>query len=141
MADKIASNYDNALNSSASRFGAMIYHWEKVQLSPIVGYAGGVTPVTDFDRVMVTMERLISPNGLTYLFVFWGIPLAIFFYYLMYNGFRKLTGIRSMGRLVSFYLVILSTAFSQTITTGLFILTLAALSFTLQDDYYENSRY
>lgn len=46
-----------------------------------------------------------------------------------------------MGRLVSFYLVILSTAFSQTITTGLFILTLAALSFTLQDDYYENSRY
>lgn len=141
MADKIAANYDKGFSSSASRFGAMIYHWEKVQLSPIIGYGGGTTPDTNFDRLMGVTDRLLSPNGLTYLFVYWGIPLALYFYYLMYKGFKKLVGIRKKGILFSFYLVILSTAFSQTITTGLFILTLAALSFTLSEDNYENSGY
>ena len=83
----------------------------------------------------------MSPNGLTYLFVFWGIPLALYFYYLMYNGFRKLVGLRKKGVIISSYLVILSTAFSQIITIGLFILTLAALSFTLLEDNHENSSY
>lgn len=141
MADKITSNYDNALTYSASRFGAMIYHWEKVQLSPLIGYAGGATPATNFDRLMGFTDKTLSPNGLTYLFVFWGIPLALYFYYLMYNGFRKLVGIRKKGVIISLYLVILSTAFSQIITIGLFILTLAALSFTLSENNYENSSY
>ena len=141
MVDKITSNYDNALTYSASRFGAMIYHWEKVQLSPLIGYAGGATPTTNFDRLMGVTDKPLSPNGLTYLFVFWGIPLALYFYYLMYNGFRKLVGLRKKGVIISSYLVILSTAFSQIITIGLFILTLAALSFTLLEDNHENSSY
>lgn len=141
MEDKIMSNYGDAQDSSASRFGAMIYHWEKVQQSPVVGYAGGVIPITHFDRMMMDKERILSPNGLTYLFVFWGIPLGIYFYYLLYNGFRKLVGIKEKSILISLYVVILSTAFSQTITTDLFVLTLAALSFTLTNNNYENCSY
>ena len=141
MTDKITANYDNAFDSSASRFGAMIYHWEKIQLSPLLGYAGGKTPITNFDKLMVNTERLLSPNGLSYLFVYWGIPLALYFYLLMYKGFKKLVGVNEKKVVLFFYFVILSTAFSQTITTHLFILTLAALSFTLTQSKYENRSY
>ena len=139
MADKIYTNYDNALISSTSRFGAIIYHWEKVQKSPIIGYAGGTTPVTDFDRYLNAADKVLSPNVLSYLFVFWGIPLAIVFYIQLYKGIKKITGIKEQKILLSLYLIILSTAFSQTITVSLTILTLVALSFTLKENYYENS--
>lgn len=138
MADKITANYDKAFDSSASRFGAVIYHWEKIQLSPLLGYAGGATPITHFDQMMAYRENLLSPNGLSYLFVYWGIPLALYFYLLMYNGLKKLVGDNEKGISLWLFLVILSTAFSQTITTSPFILTLVALSFTLTQNKYEN---
>lgn len=141
MADKITSNYDNALTSSASRFGAIIYHWEKVKESPVIGYAGGTVPITNFDRFRSGTDKILSPNGLSYLFVFWGIPLAILFYFLLYVGLKRMTSIKDTKILLCLYLIILSTAFSQTITIGLFFLTIVALSFTLKDDDYENSSY
>lgn len=141
MSDKISSNYDKAFTSSASRFGAIIYHWEKVQESPIIGYAGGSMPMTDFDRLIDSFDRLISPNGLSYVFVFWGIPFALFFYFLLYDGIKKLLDIHNNWLLLSWYVVILSTAFSQTITTSLFFITLAAFSFTLKDTSNENCSY
>jgi len=139
MANKIMSNYDNALTSSASRFGAILYHLEKVKESPIIGYAGGIDEISTPDGPITPSNKVISPNGLSYPFVFWGIPLAILFYFLLYDGFKKLTGIKNRWILLSLYIVILSTAFSQTITTGLIILTITSLSFTIKNNYYENS--
>ena len=141
MAEKIKNNYLEASFSSESRFGAMMYHWEKVQKSPIIGCAGNVSSITEMDIKMESRDRILSPNGLSYLFLFWGIPLALYFYYLLYDGFRKLVGVNKKGVLIGLFVVILSTAFSQTITLSLFFLTLASLSFTLRDKNYENSSY
>lgn len=139
MANKIMSDYDNAQTSSASRFGAIIYHLEKLKESPLIGYAGSTTEISTFGRSLISSNNVLSPNGLSHVFVFWGIPLAIVFYFLLYDGFKKLTGIKNNWILLSWYFVILSTAFSQTITTGLIILTMTFLSFTIKDNYNENS--
>lgn len=138
MSDKIHGNYENALISSASRFGAIIYHFEKVKLSPFIGYAGGVLPTTRFDSVM-TDEHVISPNGLSYLFVFWGIPMAICFYILLFHGLRNISGINKKWLIFAWYITILSTAFSQTITTDLLFLTITSFSITLSKYSYEDS--
>lgn len=133
MSEKIKLNFEDANESSTSRFGALIYHMEKIIESPFIGYAGGELPRTDFDKQMgvSNMDMVISPNGLSYPFVYWGIPFAILFYVFLYLGLKKLVpdSVRQY-ELILIYIIILSTAFSQTITTEPIILLIAALSFT-----------
>ena len=129
MADKVASNFENADFSASSRFGAILYHLEKVIESPWVGYAGGQMPVTDFDRFLGGyIENRLSPNGLSYAFVYWGVPLALVFYYLLYKGIVHCLPFNiSLSDKIIVYIIFLSTAFSQTITTDPILLLIASI--------------
>lgn len=133
MSEKIKSNFESANESSASRFGALIYHSEKIAESPFIGYAGGELPETNFDRMMgrANADRVLSPNGLSYPFVYWGVPLALCFYVILFRGIKKLVPKSVKGwELCFIYIVVLSAAFSQTITTEPVVLLMSALSFT-----------
>lgn len=132
ISEKIKSNFESANESSASRFGALIYHSEKIAKSPFIGYAGGELPETNFDRMMgrVNTNKILSPNGLSYPFVYWGVPLALCFYVFLFRGIKRLVPKSAKGwELCFIYLVILSAAFSQTITTEPVVLLISALSF------------
>lgn len=133
VSTKISENFDNASMSTASRFGAVMYHIEKIQLSPFIGYAGSKPPATDFDRYlgMTDSERVLSPNGLSYSFVYWGIPLAIIFYILLFKGIKQLLRCDiSRIELWMVFIIILSAAFSQTITTEPVFMLIAIISIT-----------
>lgn len=125
MSDKISKNMSQSSDRTDSRFGAILYHSEKVVESPIIGFAGGKLPMTNMDYSLgnLASERVLSPNGLSLVFVFWGIPLAIVFYICLFKSLRYLICVRK-GRLeiLCMYFIILSAAFSQTITNGPIIL-------------------
>lgn len=138
MSGKISANFEDTKSSSASRFGAMIYHAEKIEESPILGFAGGTLPLTEFDRFLgqTNSEKILSPNGLTYAFVYWGIPFAIIFYILLFRGLKKLLP-RDIKKCEMWfaYVIILSTAFSQNVTTETVVLLISSLAITYK---YEN---
>ena len=119
MAGKVTANMEQAEFSSSSRFGAILYHYEKIVESPLFGYAGGELPSTAMDRFLGDkVEKVVSPNGISFAFVYWGIPLAIVFYVLLYKGFMALLTPRpGFMKRMYVYIVLLSTAFSQTVTT------------------------
>ena len=119
MGEKIASNYEDAAMNSYSRFGAIIYHLEKIQESPIIGYGGGLIPKTRLDAIMQGYNgHMISPNGISWVFVYWGIPLGILFYFLLYKSIKVvIPNVNRRWKYNLIFLIILSAAFSQTITT------------------------
>lgn len=138
MAEKIANNMSTGREDATSRFGAIAYHAEKVAESPIVGYMGGKMPSTSLDIVMGNAldEHIVSPNGLSYIFVYWGIPWAILFYIFLYRGLKLMTTQHlKEWEYVLVFLIVLSAAFSQTITTQPIILffAIAAIIFNKQD--------
>lgn len=129
MSEKITSNFESASKSSASRFGALIYHSEKIVKSPFIGYAGGTLPYTDFDMRMRHTDRILSPNGLSYPFVYWGIPFALCFYVFLFKGIKKLVlNNVKLWELWFIFIIILSAAFSQTVTTEPIFLLISAFS-------------
>ena len=119
MAEKVIANMEKAEYSSSSRFGAVLYHYEKIIESPLFGYAGGKLPSTAMDKFLDDKtHNTLSPNGISFAFVYWGIPLAIVFYVLLYKGFMTLLTPRpGFMKRMYIYIVLLSTAFSQTVTT------------------------
>ena len=131
ISEKIQTNFDNATESSASRFGALIYHSEKIAEAPLIGYAGGELPVTKFDKYLghASADRVLSPNGLSYSFVYWGIPLAICFYICLFIGIKQILPIEvKKWELCLIYIIILSAAFAQTITTEPILMLISALA-------------
>lgn len=133
MSEKISNNMQRSTETTASRFGAIIYHSEKIAESPIIGYMGGDMPPTNFDRLLgsTAPDKILSPNGLSWIFVYWGIPLGIIFYTLLFNG-TKLLVPRSINKAELWFIfcILLSTGFSQSITTEAVILLIATYSLT-----------
>lgn len=143
MSDKIMGNMEGYGYSASSRFGAIIYHYEKIIESPLLGYAGGNMPMTRLDRYLGgTLENRLSPNGLSYCFVFWGIPLALLFYVMLYKGVDYVTSNNlKLWQKILMYVIILSTAFSQTITTESILLLIASFPILkLNNTEYVTSR-
>ena len=138
MTEKILVNLESASTSSSSRFGAVLYHYEKVLESPWVGYAGGELPITTIDRVLGGgMGNQLSPNGLSFCFVYWGIPLAFLFYIMLYKGLVKLFDNKfDLYHRIFIYIIVLSTAFSQTITIEPIFLLIALFSITRHHGAY-----
>lgn len=119
VGSKMEENLASSSYKAYSRFGAMAYHWEKIKESPLIGYHGGAMPNTALDSVMSSFEgRMISPNGITWVFVYYGIPLAIIFYIYLYKSIDYLLPIyRRKWETAVIFLIFLLCAFSQTITT------------------------
>lgn len=125
MKDKILKEADN-INLAYSRFGALFYHWEKIKLSPIIGYGVNDWPRTAMDSIFANTNA-VSPNGLTLMGVVWGIPLGILYFILIYKSIRTIYDFNKIHQIIIF-ITILLTVFSQDVTNRPFFYMLAFMT-------------
>lgn len=95
-----------------SRFGAIVYHWGHIVESPLVGYGPFLA--------LVENDLMISPNGLTDLIRYYGIPFSICLFILLFKSTRLYIGEKDIKRNICVFLTILLLCFSQTITISPF---------------------
>lgn len=119
MTEKIATQ--SADNSTWSRFGAITYHWTQIIKSPIIGYGPFLSKVFGD-------ELFSSPNGLTDLMRYYGIPLAIYIYYLLYKSTKTYVNMNNSKANICVFISLLLLCFSQTITYSPFFLILYFLA-------------
>lgn len=106
-------NGDMANQKEYSRFGAMFYHFTLLKDSILIGrgFASEELPLT-----------FASPNGLSVVIMFWGVPFVVYYYYLLFKSSKKM-GISINGFVkqssvtVAVFVTILMVAFSQDVTT------------------------
>ena len=129
MTEKINNNM--ASDSTESRFTAMAYHFMQIQEHPYLGYGINLSSVFN--------ELEGSPNGLTDLMRYWGVPLSLILYFLFIFKGNLLEKNSIYNRLLS--IIILVLAFSQTITMSPFyyFLYIKALDYEPQDKKNSNS--
>ena len=120
MTEKIAEQ--SADDSSWSRFGAIAYHWTQITQSPIIGFGPFISKV-------FANQLLSSPNGLTDLMRYYGIPLSLLFYYLLYKGTKQYINNIHWGANVFVFISIILFCFSQTITYSPFFMLLYFFAF------------
>ena len=107
---KLADNYEN-MDDSNSRFGAMIYLWSQVLESPFVGYGPAIYVFDEFE-----VNGISSPNGWGELMRYWGIPMAVFCFFMLYRS-AKTMQIESGGGCLIFLLASAMVAFPQSVMT------------------------
>lgn len=117
-AEKIIDASQN--DASHSRFGAIGYHVSLMRDNPFTGI--GFHSDTEFGLD-------VSPNGLSLIFLFWGIPAAIVYYILLFKSTKVLIAnsndiVFSLKNVWLVYIVLLLVAFSQDITQRHFYYTL-----------------
>lgn len=113
MTDKILSDMDRS-DSSYSRFGAMLYHLEKIELSPILGFGVNKWPITNMDMIM-RFNVDVSPNGWTIIPAVWGIPFAMAYFVFLFLGLKDILKAERTQTVIFFISVLLS-VFSQDVT-------------------------
>lgn len=103
--------HDISSKASYSRFGAIAYHMKLIQKYFWLGRG-----FNSYGNTLLT-----SPNGLTVVPLFWGIPVAICYYTLLYRGCKHLckiyTNESNVKNTVVLFLTFLIVAFSQDVTT------------------------
>lgn len=109
MADKIGEEFAN--DASYSRFGAITYHITQIKESPIIGYG-------PFLSTVFGMDLAVSPNGVSDSVRFFGIPIAIFVWFLLYCGTKVY--INGRTERITAFVVLMLLAFTQTITMNPF---------------------
>lgn len=124
MKDKIVREAGNT-DLAYSRFGALYYHLEKIELSPIVGWGVNEWPQTLMDTIM-SNNGAVSPNGLSFVFVFWGIPMGIMYFIYIYRSIYTISHFNKIYQICVF-LIILVLVFSQDVTTRPFFFLLLIL--------------
>lgn len=110
--EKIQNDASNS--ETYSRFGAILYHISLIARHPILG--------NGYDQ---TLDIAMSPNGLSFAVVFWGIPMSVLYYILLYKGIRNLTldlGTTRNMYSVFLFVVFLIVVFSQDTTNRHFYL-------------------
>ena len=110
--EKIKSNSENT--AAYSRFGAINYHVSIIKEYPISGRG--------FQSGEEDNKMEVSPNGLTNLIVFFGIPFSVYLYLLLLKSSFRFAGCFSGNRKLAanailIYLIFLIVAFSQDVTT------------------------
>lgn len=104
-----------------SRFGAIYYHWQQIQKSPLIGYGPYLMKRYTFLEM--------SPNGLTDLIRYYGIPLSLLLYIMLYRSVKLMFSNGKLGISIFIYISILLLCFSQTITYSPFFYLLYFFSF------------
>jgi hypothetical protein len=112
MAEKIIGEINNSDNYS--RFTSVFYHFIYIEKSPWVGF-GNYLPNLD-----------LSPNGLSFLILKLGFPFSIVYFFLMHSGSRFLTSKGQQPKYITvlIFVMLLTLAFSQTITTEPFYISI-----------------
>lgn len=134
MTEKIR---DNALDidNTQSRFGAMAYHFLQISRSPWIGFGPFVSKVFG--------EIEMSPNGLTDLMRYWGIPMALYMFYLIYRSARNLMPQAEHRFFIglAFFLTVISVSFPQTIMTSPFFYFIYFMAFERLSSKQNNTTY
>lgn len=126
MSDKIIQQSSDT--SSWSRFGAMAYHWSQIEESPLIGYGPYLSNA--FSEGLFS-----SPNGLTDLIRYYGIPFSLVLYTLLYKSTKTyIVHSVSFSNIITF-IVLLILCFSQTITYSPFFYLL--YFFTFNESIYD----
>lgn len=104
MWEKVATEF--GMDATYSRFAAILYHFEYITQSPIIGWGYHVE------------ELQMSPNGLSLLVVRWGLIFSAVYYYYLYKGIPIVIGNNWQSVVVKIivFLSVLFLAFSQSIT-------------------------
>ncbi len=107
---KLTDNYDK-IDDSNSRFGAMVYLWAQVMDSPLFGYGPAMFVIDEFETIGIS-----SPNGWGELMRYWGIPMSVFCFVLLYWSAKTMGVERGSGRVI-FLLASAMVAFPQSVMT------------------------
>ena len=110
MTDKIGEELAN--DETYSRFGAIGYHITQINQSPLLGFGPFLGSVFRFDLSM-------SPNGLSDSVRFFGIPTALYTWYLLYKGTKVYILLGDFEKIAA-CVAILLLAFTQNITMSPF---------------------
>jgi hypothetical protein len=116
MSEKVKSNIETSGESTKSRFGAVLYHINVLKEFPL---AGVVLKEEDKEMKISRTERSSSPNGLSLIFLIYGIPVGVIYFFLFYNGISRwliFNEINNKMLHLLFFLVFLLLAFSQDVT-------------------------
>lgn len=111
MGEKIESQIDDS-DVSYSRFGAAVVHWNIMKDYPITGLPYD-------EKTYSNYADAISPNGITEIFIRYGIIVGLLFYLLLFVACRvimKLLGTTNNGFALFFIVVIV--LFGETIGTS-----------------------
>ena len=119
MTEKIAEQ--SADDSTWSRIWRHCISLESDNAISIIGFGPFLSNVFG--------DELFSPNGLTDLMRYYGIPLSIVFYYLLYRGTKVYVGNSHKGANVCVFVSLLLLCFSQTITYSPFFMILYFFAF------------
>ena len=113
IGDKIISDVDNN-ELVYTRTGAMLIHLKQIIESPWIGY--GVNINEDQLKRIGSVE--VTPNGITNLIRYFGIPISIIIYFLLYLSTKDMLNKITKKNISWFsFFIILVVCFSQDITT------------------------
>ena len=109
MTDKIGGEMSD--DATHSRFGAIAYHLTQIEKSPFLGFG-------PFLSTVFGMDLASSPNGVSDSVRYFGIPMAVYIWFLLYRG----TNIYIIGKFeqIATFVVLMMLAFTQTIMTSPF---------------------
>lgn len=109
MSDKIGGEMSD--DATYSRFGAIAYHITQIEKSPFLGFG-------PFLSTVFGMDLASSPNGVSDSVRYFGIPMAVYIWFLLYRG----TNIYIIGKTerIATFVVLIMLAFTQTIMTSPF---------------------
>lgn len=110
MKDKISDQMYST--DEWSRFYAIAYHFNQIKQSPIIGYGRNIADTFS--------GLLTSPNGITDLMRFWGIPMVIIYWITLYNSSKQYCIRNKFLARIPLFLVLIIVAFSQTIMNSPF---------------------
>lgn len=125
-----------SVEKAHSRFGATLIHYDQIRRFPWFGLG----TKTNEDQENMLGIITVSPNGLTNLIRFYGIPFGIFYYILLYKSSSVLGSLVDKKKSYKWliYIVLLTVSFSQDVTTRHFYYMLLFLPFVNQKKYLSN---
>ena len=137
MQSKIESQILSANIDGASRFGAILIHLQIITDYPFIGVGEGIS-----QYMIKYTDAESTPNGISLVFVKYGIPIGIFYYVLLLKSCKNI--VRHLAPKPNKYLgyclfmLFLILAFSQDITIRHFYLFMIfwGLSFSLDYNRY-----
>ena len=107
MSEKLIEQ-SSQVDITYSRFGAMYYHWTQIIQSPIIGFGPFLG--------LSLKDLAVSPNGITDLLRFFGIPLSLFMFFTLFRSYIIVSDKASILVKLGVFASILMLCFAQTIT-------------------------
>lgn len=112
ISEKIVTEFGR-MDIANSRFGAMLFHLPQIMQSPFIGYGAFLSSVFP--------DLNLSPCGWTDMIRYWGIPLTIALWVLLYRSMSTFMPKPSKTvKTIFAFLAVMTMCFSQTIMTSPF---------------------